>query len=95
MPDTKSFDILKVAVQLLVGLLGALLGSGIAWGVTQQKMADFERRITSSEIKIEAVNTQLNEKIDSVNTQANTDRVYVAGQLGEIKAKLDTALNRN
>lgn len=83
MTEGKSFDIIKLAIQLVVGLLGALLGSGIAWGVTQQKLTDFDRRLSVQEARA-----------DALNNQVNTDRVYMAGQLGEIKAKLDTALNR-
>ena len=61
------------------GLAGALLGGAVSWGVAQQKMDDFERRIGANELRTAAI-----------EKQQNDDRVYLAGELGQIKAKLDS-----
>lgn len=69
---------LKQMIPFLVGLGGTLIGAGVAWGVATQKMDEFDRRITTVE-----------SGISTLSKQVNDDRVYLAGQLGEIKAKLD------
>lgn len=70
---------ISAALSLLPGLFGSLLGGAISWGVATQKLNDFERRISKNE-----------ENISEFVKQQTIDRVYIAGELGQIKAKLDS-----
>ena len=71
-------DWLKFIAPFLIGFAGTLLGAGIAWGVATQRQAESDRRLTTVEVNL-----------STLQKQVNDDRVFLAGQLGEIKAKLD------
>jgi len=79
--DKSQSKYISLAVSLLPGLFGSLLGGAISWGVATQKLNDFERRISKNEASIA-----------EITKQQTLDRVYIAGELGQIKAKLDSLL---
>lgn len=76
--STERPNYVAFALNMAPGLIGALLGGAASWGVAQQKLDDFERRIGVVEVRQTVTEAQVNDM-----------KAYMAGQFGEIKAKLD------
>lgn len=78
MSENRTQDWVKLLTTPLIGLVGSLIGGGVMWGIATTRINEIERR------------TNVNENdISKIQEQQTLDRVYLAGELGQIKAKLD------
>ena len=74
---------------LVPGMVGALLGGAVSWGVAKQKMSDFERRLAAIETKVsghEQLHSSMIERLTRVETKIDIKFTELDRTLEAIRA---------